>query len=99
LRRARRPHRRQPHAQRRGHPPRRRAADDPAMSTADVAVPTPGMSQDLARSQGTDFFAMDDLLSAEERAIRDRVRAFVDEQVIPVANDYWERAEFPHELV
>jgi glutaryl-CoA dehydrogenase len=64
-----------------------------------VAVPTERVSHDLARSQGTDFFAMDDLLSAEERSIRDRVRAFADEQLIPVANDYWERAEFPRDLV
>ncbi len=34
-------------------------------ATADVATPGP----DLARSQGTGFFSMDDLLTAEERAI------------------------------
>ena len=56
-------------------------------------------TDELARSQGTDFFAMDDLLTAEELSIRDRVRAFSDEQLIPVANDYWERGEFPHMLV
>jgi glutaryl-CoA dehydrogenase len=54
---------------------------------------------DLARSQGTDFFFMDDLLSEKERGIRDRVRQFVDEDVIPIANDFWERAEFPYELL
>jgi glutaryl-CoA dehydrogenase len=54
---------------------------------------------DLAISQGTDFFSMDELLTEEDRAIRDRVRAFVDEHVIPVANEYWERAEFPFELL
>jgi glutaryl-CoA dehydrogenase len=42
---------------------------------------------------------MDELLSEEERAIRDRVRAFCDAEVIPVINDYWERAEFPFELI
>ena len=42
---------------------------------------------------------MDDLLTAEELSIRDRVRAFSDEQLIPVANDYWERGEFPRRLV
>lgn len=31
--------------------------------------------------------------------LRDRVRGFVDTAVLPVINDYWERAEFPHELV
>jgi glutaryl-CoA dehydrogenase len=66
---------------------------------ADVAIPGPRLSQDLARAQGTDFFAMDGLLTDQERAIRDRVRAFSDDQLIPVANEYWERAEFPAALV
>jgi glutaryl-CoA dehydrogenase len=47
----------------------------------------------------TDFFAVRDLLTPQERAIGDRVRAFCDERLIPVAGDYWERAEFPLELV
>jgi glutaryl-CoA dehydrogenase len=72
-------------------------AADAAM--AEVAVPSPGLSRDLARSQGTDFFWVDDLLTAEERSVRDRVRAFSDDQLIPVANQYWERAEFPAPLV
>lgn len=38
-------------------------------------------------------------LTDEERAIRDRVRAFCDARVRPVINDYWERAEFPFELL
>ena len=66
---------------------------------ADVAIPGPCLSQDLARAQGTDFFAMDGLLTDQERAIRDRVRAFSDDQLSPVANEYWERAEFPAALV
>src|SRR3954470_9532804 len=47
----------------------------------------------------TDLYHFDDLLSAEERAIRDRVRAFSEREVIPIINDYWDRAEFPFELV
>ncbi|MEW6638017.1 MAG: acyl-CoA dehydrogenase family protein [Actinomycetota bacterium] len=39
------------------------------------------------------------MLSEEERAIRDKVRAFADREVIPVINDYWERAEFPFEMI
>src|SRR3954462_2518049 len=57
------------------------------------------LGKDLARSQGTDFYGTDELLTDDERAIRDRVRTFVDERLIPVAAEYWERAEFPHELV
>jgi glutaryl-CoA dehydrogenase len=39
------------------------------------------------------------LLSDEEKQVRDRVREFVDVEVIPVAADYWDRAEFPFELL
>lgn len=53
----------------------------------------------LARSLGTDFYLIDELLTDEERGIRDRVRAFCDREVIPIINDYWERAEVPFELI
>jgi glutaryl-CoA dehydrogenase len=46
-----------------------------------------------------DFYRIDDLLSDDEREIRDRVRAFCDKEVLPIINDYWERAEFPFELI
>jgi glutaryl-CoA dehydrogenase len=46
-----------------------------------------------------DFYRIDDLLEPDEREIRDRVRAFCEKQVVPIINDYWERAEFPFELV
>jgi glutaryl-CoA dehydrogenase len=49
----------------------------------------------VGRSRGTDFYAVDDLLSAEERALRDRVREFCDEEVIPLAAQGWEDAELP----
>ena len=46
-----------------------------------------------------DFIDVNRLLSDEEREVRDRVRAFVDEKVVPTAADYWDRAEFPFELL
>jgi glutaryl-CoA dehydrogenase len=46
-----------------------------------------------------DFYALEDLLEPGEIEIRDRVRDFCDREVTPVINDYWERAEFPHELI
>src|ERR671910_2415443 len=39
------------------------------------------------------------LLSDEEKQVRDRVREFVDREVIPVAADYWDRAEVPFGLL
>jgi glutaryl-CoA dehydrogenase len=46
-----------------------------------------------------DFINMGSLLSEEEKGIRDRVRAFVDERVVPEAAGYWDRAEFPFGLL
>ncbi|MGZ3581984.1 MAG: acyl-CoA dehydrogenase family protein [Ktedonobacterales bacterium] len=57
------------------------------------------MTIDVTQSLGTDFYKMDELLTEEERAIRDKVRAFCDREVIPVISDYWERAEFPFALI
>jgi glutaryl-CoA dehydrogenase len=52
------------------------------------------------RSAGpVDLYRFDEVLTEEERAIRDRVRTWCDKEVIPVANDYWQRAQFPFELV
>jgi glutaryl-CoA dehydrogenase len=49
--------------------------------------------------QGTDYYLLDDLLTDEARAVRERVRSFVDRDLLPVINDYWDRAEFPFALV
>ncbi len=57
------------------------------------------MATEVKQSQGVDFYLMDELLTEEERRIRDKVRDFCDREVIPVINDYWERAEFPFELI
>ncbi|MCQ1950053.1 acyl-CoA dehydrogenase family protein [Arthrobacter sp. zg-Y859] len=46
-----------------------------------------------------DLYLLDELLDDEARDVRDRVRAFVDNDLLPVINDYWERAEVPYELV
>ena len=47
----------------------------------------------------TDYFFIDELLKPEELEIRDRVRRWVDREVIPTAAGYWDRAEFPFEIV
>ena len=53
----------------------------------------------IAPAASSDLLLTDELLGDAEREVRDRVRAFCDREVIPVINDYWERAEFPFELV
>ena len=57
------------------------------------------MFENIARARGTDFFRIADQLTTEERAYWNRARHFVDDEVLPVINDYWERAEFPRDLV
>jgi glutaryl-CoA dehydrogenase len=57
------------------------------------------MAETTTRTDATDYYQIDDLLTAEERTVRQRVREFCDREVLPVINRYWEAAEFPHELV
>jgi glutaryl-CoA dehydrogenase len=57
------------------------------------------MFDNIAHARGTDFFRIADQLTTEERDYWNRARHFVDDEVLPVINDYWERAEFPRELV
>jgi glutaryl-CoA dehydrogenase len=52
-----------------------------------------------ATASGADLFLIEDLLSHEERTVRDRVRAFCEREVAPIVNDHWERAQFPFELL
>jgi glutaryl-CoA dehydrogenase len=46
-----------------------------------------------------DFYAITADLTDEEHALRDRVRAFVDTEVVPVIDQHAEDATFPHALV
>ena len=46
-----------------------------------------------------DYYLLDELLTDDARAVRDRVRAFVEADLLPVINDYWDRADFPWPLV
>ena len=46
-----------------------------------------------------DLLAVDALLEDEERAIRDTVRQFVRERVLPEVGDWFERGVFPRELM
>ena len=49
--------------------------------------------------KGVDFYRIDDLLSDEERMVRDTVRRFVDERVVPIIDKHFEEATFPAELI
>ncbi|MGY1669610.1 acyl-CoA dehydrogenase family protein [Geodermatophilus sp. SYSU D00710] len=47
----------------------------------------------------SDFYDLEALLDEQDRATLHRVRAFMDEQVEPVINEYWTRAQFPRQLI
>ncbi|WP_104063829.1 acyl-CoA dehydrogenase family protein [Arthrobacter sp. 4R501] len=51
------------------------------------------------RTTLSDYFLLDDDLTPEEIGIRDKVRAFAEQRVLPVINEYWEKAEFPTVLL
>ncbi len=46
-----------------------------------------------------DLYAFQDLLATDEAAVVRRVRDFLDAEVVPIANDHWQRAEFPQFLI
>ena len=46
----------------------------------------------------TDFLGVDRLLSEEERLLRDTVRRFVDDKVLPGIADWYDRGVFPREM-
>ncbi|HSJ65917.1 MAG TPA: acyl-CoA dehydrogenase family protein [Gemmatimonadaceae bacterium] len=46
-----------------------------------------------------DFFDIDSALSEDERAVRDSVRRFVDERVLPIIGDCYVEGRFPKELI
>jgi glutaryl-CoA dehydrogenase len=59
------------------------------------------ITPDGVRSEvrSTDFIKADRLLSDAEVGVRERVRGFVDREVIPSAAEHWDRAEFPFDLL
>ena len=52
-----------------------------------------------SKFQGVDFYCVDSLLSEEERAVRDTVRAWVDGEVIPIIGDHYVEGRFPKQLI
>lgn len=57
------------------------------------------MSPATIPGEVADYYLLDEQLTDEARSVRDRVRSFVDADLLPVINDYWDRADFPFELV
>jgi glutaryl-CoA dehydrogenase len=49
--------------------------------------------------RGVDYYELDELLTEEERLVRDTVRAFVDEQVMPRIGRHFRDGTFPMDLI
>ena len=52
-----------------------------------------------ARFEGLDFYDIDALLTEEERMVRDTIRDWVEERLIPVIGDAYVAGRFPTELI
>ena len=53
----------------------------------------------MSRFPGVDFLDLDSLLSDEARLVRETVRSFVEEQVLPIIEECHRESRFPFELV
>ncbi|KAH0720611.1 hypothetical protein KY285_006442 [Solanum tuberosum] len=47
----------------------------------------------------SDYYQLDDLLTSEEKAIRLKVRECMEKEIAPIMTKYWEKAEFPFEVI
>ena len=52
-----------------------------------------------ASFQGVDFYDLDSLLTDEERMIRDTVRAWVDDRLLPIIGEAYIARRFPTEII
>ena len=46
-----------------------------------------------------DLFQIEDLLTEEQKIVKDTIKDFVQKEVLPIIDDYFERGEFPLHLV
>ena len=49
--------------------------------------------------EGVDFYDVDSLLSDEERMVRDTIRQWVEERVMPLIGEAYIQRRFPRELI
>src|SRR6195952_6135185 len=55
------------------------------------------MSTDLFQSP--DYFQLDELLTEEQKLVRESVRSYVKKEISPIIEDYAQRAEFPQQII
>lgn len=57
------------------------------------------LAENVGAARGTDYFLMKEQLTSDEQELLHSVRKFGEAEVLPIVNPYWERGEFPFELV
>lgn len=60
---------------------------------------TKKLAEDIGVARGTDYFLMKEQLTEKELNTLYDVRRFGEAEILPVVGDYWERGEFPFDLV
>ena len=53
----------------------------------------------MEKFKGVDYFDIDSLFSEEELLVRNTIRQFVDDRLLPIIEDRYERGIFPMELI
>lgn len=53
----------------------------------------------MRKFQGVDFYQIDELLSSDEKMVRDTVRDFVSSEIMPIIEDCFVKDEFPKHLI
>ena len=55
--------------------------------------------EDIGLARGTDYLLMKEQLRDDELELLYKTRSFCETEVLPAVNDFWERGEFPFELI
>ena len=53
----------------------------------------------VTKFKGADFYNTDDLLTDDEKMVRDSIREWVDEKVIPIIEKHYMEGTFPMHLI
>ena len=64
-----------------------------------LAATIPALPSVDLRAHAADLFNIDAALTEEERAVRDTIRAFVDEKILPIIGGCYVEGRFPTELI
>ena len=57
------------------------------------------LAESIGEALGTDYYGLREPFTPEQNDYLARTRQFVDNDVLPVINDYWERADVPYSLI